>query len=77
MISPTRTSPSADLFTAPLEGMRKGAQQMEEVSERVADGDVSAENIAGQMQAEMLFKANAVSLRMAGEVIGSVLNEKA
>jgi hypothetical protein len=77
MISPTRISPSTDLFAAPLEGMRMGAQQLDEISERIADGDTSADKIAGQMQAEFLIKANAVSLRMADEVVGSLLNEKA
>jgi len=50
---------------------------MDEASERIADGDTSADNVAGQIQAEILFKANALSMRTASEVIGSLLNEKA
>ncbi len=77
MINPTRAGITADLFSAPMAGIRKSVQDMDDASEAITQGDVTPGNIAGQIQAEILFKANAISLRTASEVIGSLLDEKA
>lgn len=78
MISPTSSaSRNFNLLAAPLEGMRRGVEQMNAASTRIAAGDVSPENVVMQIQAEMLVKANAVSMRMADEILGSIIDAKA
>ena len=65
------------LFSAPLNGMRRGLRQFEKASQRLAKGDVSPSNIVSQMEAELLFKANAASIRAADEMIGVLFDERA
>jgi hypothetical protein len=78
MISPTGSSPArVNLLSAPMEGIRRGVEQASQAATRIASGDVSPANIVSQIQAEILVKANAVSMRIADELLGSLIDIKA
>jgi hypothetical protein len=77
MISPADASGPTNLFAAPLEGIRRGVAQASESAQKIASGDVSPENVVAQIQAEILVKANAVALRTADEILGTMLDTKA
>jgi len=70
-------SSSATLLSNPLEGMRRGFQQASDASAKIADGDVSPENMVSMIQAEVLVKANAVVAQTADKLLGAFLDTKA
>lgn len=51
-------------------------RQQAESGERIAEGDLSPENMIGLIEAEAMVKANAVVLRSADELLGSLLDVK-
>lgn len=63
-----------DLFAAPRQGIERGIQQMNTAAAAIANGDVSPENVVQEIQAAVLVKANAVSARTAGEILGSLID---
>jgi hypothetical protein len=77
MIAPTGGFGPIDLFAAPLDGVRRGVRQHAEAGERMAAGDVSAENMVDLIEANVLVKANIAVLRSADKMIGSWLDAKA
>ena len=77
MISPLGSQPRMDLFAAPLEGMRRGAARLNATAENIARGEVTPENAAGLIQAGILAKANAVAVRTADEILGTLLDTTA
>jgi hypothetical protein len=66
-----------NLFAAPLQGIQRGLAQAGEAAGKIAQGDLSPQNIVSQIEAEILVKANAVSLRTADEILGALLDEEA
>jgi hypothetical protein len=77
MISPAGASGPKDLFAAPLEGIRRGVAQVGEAAQKIAQGDVSPENVVAQIQGEILVKANAAVLRKTDEILGALLDTTA
>jgi len=74
MISATSSAGMPDLFAAPLQGMRRGIEQMNAAAQQVAQGDISPDNVVQQIQAEVMVKANAIAARTADEILGSLLD---
>lgn len=74
MISSVGTSSSPDLFAAPRQGIQRGIEQLNTAAGRIAEGDLSPENVVQEIQAEILVKANTVSARTAGEILGSLID---
>jgi len=62
------------LFAAPREGIARGIQQMNAAAARVAEGDLSPENVVAQIEAEVLVKANVAAARTADEILGSLID---
>jgi hypothetical protein len=78
MITPADSSPrTINLFAAPLDGIRRGMEQANQAATKIAAGDVSPENVVSQIQAEILVKANAASMRTADEILGTLLDATA
>jgi hypothetical protein len=77
MISATSTSISGNLFSAPIEGVRRGFAQAGDAATKIAQGDVSPGNVVAQIQAEVLVQANAVSMRTADEILGALIDTTA
>jgi hypothetical protein len=69
-------SNASSLFSNPLEGMQRGFKQAADASAKIADGDVSPENMVSMIQAEVLVKANAVVARTADKLLGAFLDTK-
>ncbi len=65
---------SSGLLAAPLQGMQRGMQQLNTAAARVAEGDVSPENVVQQIQAEVMVTANAVTARTVDQILGSLLD---
>ena len=63
-----------DLFAAPRQGIERGIQQLNTAAGRIAQGDLSPGNVVQIIEAEMLVKANAVTARTAGDILGSLIN---
>jgi hypothetical protein len=57
--------------------MKKAMTQANVAGESIANGDVSPENMVSLDEASVEMKANAVTLRVADEMIGTLLNQKA
>jgi len=66
-----------ELFEAPRQGMQRAFAQAAESAERIAEGEVTADNMIGLLEAEALAKANAAVLRTADDMIGWLFDEKA
>lgn len=77
VISSVEPRSSADLFAAPLEGMRRGMERTNRAAENLAEGEITPENVVGLMQGEALVKANAAYFRTVENVLGSLLNTRA
>lgn len=73
----THADSTVNLFEAPLNGMRKGLRQFEKSSQRLAKGGVAPEAIVSQLEADLIFRANAASMRAADEMIGVLFDERA
>jgi len=76
-VGSSSASNASNLFSNPLEGMRRGFQQANDASAKIADGDVSPENMVSMIQAEVLVKANAVVAQTADKLLGAFLDTKA
>jgi hypothetical protein len=74
MISAVGSAGDRNLFSAPLEGIRRGVAQMAEAGEKIANGEVNAENMVELSEAKVMVQANSVSLRAADQTVGSLLN---
>ena len=74
MVAGIASARRVELLAAPMEGMRKGLRQAEEAAERIADGDISPENVVAQMEGMRMVQANAASARTAQAIVGSLLN---
>lgn len=78
MINATRSSGAAPYyFQNPLAGMRRAVEQANSAAQRIAEGDVSPENMVSTMEAKIMMKANAVTLKAADSMLGTLLDEKA
>jgi hypothetical protein len=65
---------SQGLYTAPMDGVRQGMADAAAAAGDLAEGDLSPDNVVAMIQAEMLVKANAISVRTADQLIGSLLD---
>lgn len=81
MISSVASSSSyygqLELFEAPKQGMQRAFAQAGEAAARIADGEVTPDNMVGLLEAETLVAANAAVLRTADDMIGWLFDEKA
>ena len=77
MITSTGNYSTSNLFANPLLGMRKAVEQANDASEKIADGDISPENIVSGMEAQIQMKANVATLRVADSLIGTLLDRRA
>jgi hypothetical protein len=81
MISSVASSPYAygqlELFEAPKQGMQRAFAQAGEAAARIADGEVTPDNMVALLESEALVKANAAVLRTADDMIGWLFDEKA
>jgi hypothetical protein len=57
--------------------MQRAFAQAAESAERIADGEVTPDNMVGLLEAEVLAKANASVLRTADDMLGWLFDEKA
>lgn len=65
---------TARMYGNAYEGMARATRQFNEASEEMAKGIVTPEAAAEQIEATVLAKANAVAMRTADQLIGSVLD---
>lgn len=65
---------SNGLLAVPLQGIQRGMEQLNTAAGRVAEGDVSPENVVQQIQAEVMVKANAMTARTVDTILGSLLD---
>jgi len=77
MISTNELRPMGDLFAAPREGIQRGVSHVNAAADKLAEGEITPENMIEVMQAETLVKANAAYLRSVQNVLGSLLNTRA
>lgn len=76
MISPTGTGAYNYGYNTPMLGVRRAFAQMDGASEKISQGDVSAQNMVKLMESEKMAKASMVALRTQDDVIGTLLNIK-
>jgi len=62
------------MFSAPLEGMRRGVSQANAAAADIAQGDVSSENMIGLIEARIQVKASAAAARTADQTLGTLLD---
>ena len=77
MISPASRFGQLELFDAPRQGMQRAFAQAGDAAGRIAEGEVTPDNMVDLLEAEALFKANAAVMRSADEMIGWLFDEKA
>lgn len=77
MISPLTSSAQVDLFAAPKRGIRAAIDQANAAGEKIADGDLDPDNMIDLLEAQILVKANAATLRTSDDILGSLINTKA
>ena len=65
---------SNGLLAVPLQAIQRGMEQLNTAAGRVAEGDVSPENVVQQIQAEVMVKANAMTARTVDTILGSLLD---
>jgi hypothetical protein len=63
-----------NLLSAPVEGIRRGVEQANAASQNLANGEISPENMVNLMEGGAVVKANAISLRTGGEIVGTLLD---
>ena len=66
-----------ELFEAPRQGMQRAFSQAADSAERIADGEITPDNMVGLLESEALARANAAVLRTADDMIGWLFDEKA
>lgn len=74
MISNATSNSTANLYTAPLSGVERGVQKMDEASGKIAAGDLSPATVGSDIEAARFVQANAVSLRTADRMVGTLIN---
>jgi hypothetical protein len=62
------------MFSAPLEGIRRGINQANAAAAGIAQGDVSPENMVGLIESRIQVKASAAAERAADQTLGSLLD---
>jgi hypothetical protein len=77
MISSLGSNAAADLFNAPLQGMKRGVNEANGAAQKIAEGEISPDNFTALIQAGIEIKANRTVAVTADEMIGSLLNRKA
>jgi hypothetical protein len=66
-----------ELFEAPRQGMQRAFAQAGDAAQRIAEGEVTPDNMVDLLEAEALAKANAAVLRSADDMIGWLFDEQA
>ena len=62
------------MFSAPLEGIRRGISQANAAAAGIARGDVTPDNMVGLIEARIQVKASAAVERAADQTLGSLLD---
>ncbi len=62
------------MFSAPLEGIRRGINQANAAAAGIAQGNVSPENMVGLIESRIQVKASAAAERAADQTLGSLLD---
>ena len=77
MISTVGPNISAGLFTAPVQGMKRGLDEANSAAQKIAEGAITPDNFTALIQAGIEIKANRVVAITADEMIGTLLDRKA
>ena len=77
MISSLGPDISANLFTAPVQGIKRGVSEAGAAAQKIAEGDLSPNNFTSLIQAGIEIKANRAVAITADEMIGTLLDRKA
>ncbi|MBK9990417.1 MAG: flagellar hook protein FlgE [Verrucomicrobia bacterium] len=77
MISSLGPDTSASLFSAPVQGIKRGMNEAGAAAQKIAEGDVSPDNFTALIQAGIEIKANRAVAITADEMVGTLLNRKA
>ena len=77
MISTVGPNISAGLFTAPVQGIKRGIDEANNAAQKIAEGAITPDNFTALIQAGIEIKANRTVAITADEMIGSLFNRKA
>jgi hypothetical protein len=77
MISSVNSHRQLELFEAPRRGMQRAFAQAGDAAGRIADGDVSPDNMVDLLEAGTLAKANVAVMHAADDMIGWLFDEMA
>jgi len=77
MTSSISTSGPANLFDAPVQGMKRSVGEANDAAQKIAQGEITPDNFTAMLQADISLKANRTVAVTADEMIGSLLNRKA
>jgi len=77
MISSVGPNLSAGLFTAPVQGIKRGMDEANGAAQKIAEGAITPDNFTALIQAGIEIKANRAVAVTANEMIGTLLNRKA
>ena len=74
MISNATSNSTSNLYAAPLSGIERGVKKMDEAGEKIAGGDLSPTTMGADVEASHFVQANAVALRTADQMVGTLIN---
>ena len=77
MITTVGPNVSADIFTAPAQGIKRGVEEANGAAQKIAEGAITPDNFTALIQAGIEIKANRTVAVTADEMIGSLFDRKA
>jgi hypothetical protein len=60
-----------------VQGIRRAINQADKAGENIAAGQIEPDNMIDLLQAAILVKANAATLKTADEMLGAILDTRA
>jgi hypothetical protein len=63
-----------DLFSASQDGIRRGVSRANAAAARIAQGEVTPENMVGLIEAGIQIKASVAAARAADQTLGTLLD---
>jgi len=77
MITTVGPNVSAGIFTAPVQGIKRGMDEANGAAQKIAEGAITPDNFTALIQAGVEIKANRTVAVTADEMIGSLFDRKA
>jgi len=77
MISTVGPNITAGLFTAPVQGIKRGVAEANGAAQKIAEGAITPDNFTALIQAGIEIKANRAVAVTANEMVGSLFDRKA